>query len=247
MNIAVIGANGYLGQHMVHYLIEEMQQIPKCFDIQPGFAGKSLVDYQQLNICDKEQVKELADFDYIYFFSGLTGTDASIDKYRDFIEVNEMGLLNLLDHLKGWERKPKLVFPSTRLVYKGQEATPLPEEAEKEFKTVYASSKYNGEKYLEMFRNLYGQPYVIFRICVPYGNVVGGMLSYGTVGFFLNKAMGNEPITLFGDGNLKRTFTHAMDLCRQIVEVAAMPESNGHCFNPAGETFSLKEVATMIG
>ncbi|MBK0401721.1 SDR family oxidoreductase [Adhaeribacter sp. BT258] len=248
MNIAVIGANGYLGQHLVYYLLKEKQQKPDCYDIQPDFAGKDTVAYQQLNICDKEQIGNcFAAYDYIYFFSGLTGTDVSIDRYRSFIEVNELGLLNVLDSLKDLNTKPKLIFPSTRLVYKGQENTPLSEDAEKEFRTIYSSSKFNGEKYLEMFRNLYAQPYTVFRICVPYGNVVGGQLSYGTVSFFLNKATNGEAITLFGNGNLKRTFTHVMDLCRQIVEVSAKPESNGNCFNTAGETYSLKEVATMIG
>ncbi|AKQ47450.1 hypothetical protein TH63_02820 [Rufibacter radiotolerans] len=248
MKIAVFGANGYMGQHIVHYLIEEKQVLPLCFDIQGDFMGKHQVKYQQMDISDKAQVQRLdQDFDYIYFFSGLTGTDISIDRYEAYIKVNEIGFLNLLDFLKNLDQKPKLIFPSTRLVYKGVENSPLPEEAEKEFRTIYASSKYNGEMYLEMFRNLYGIEYTIFRICVPYGNIVGGQLSYGTISFFLGRAMKKEPIVLFGDGNLKRTFTHVMDVCRQIIEVSEMPESNGHCYNIDGETFSLKGIASIIG
>jgi UDP-glucose 4-epimerase len=248
MKVAVFGANGYMGQHIVHYLVEEKECVPICFDIQDGFKGKQQVKYLQMDISDKVQVESLAkDFDYIYFFSGLTGTDVSIDRYEDYLKVNEIGFLHLLDFVKGLEKKPKLIFPSTRLVYKGVEDISLPEEAEKEFKTIYASSKYNGELYLQMFRNLYGLDYSIFRICVPYGNIVGGQLSYGTISFFLGKAMKKEPIVLFGDGNLKRTFTHVMDVCRQIIEVSEMPESNGHCYNIDGETFSLKGIATIIG
>ena len=66
-----------------------------------------------------------------------------------------IGLLNLLDHLKTLEHKPKIIFPSTRLVYKGKIGIDLTESSEKEFKTIYASSKYNGELYLNMYHNLY--------------------------------------------------------------------------------------------
>lgn len=248
MKVALFGANGYIGQHIVHYLIEEKKYNPVCFDIQDNYKGPQQVTYKQIDISDKAQFQSLdKDLDYIYFFSGLTGTDISIEKYEDYIRVNEIGFLNLLDHLKALPERPKIIFPSTRLVYKGVENKPLPEEAEKEFKTIYASSKYNGEIYLQMFRSFYGLDYSVFRICVPYGNVVGGKLSYGTISFFLDKAAKKEPIVLFGDGNLQRSFTHVMDICRQIVEVSEMPEANGQCFNLDGETFSLKEIASTIG
>src|SRR5690606_18112144 len=96
-----------------------------------------------------------------------------------FVNVNEIGLLHLLNHLSRFARMPKIVFPSTRLVYKGVKGTPLAEEAEKEFKTVYASSKYNGEQYLRMHSNLFGLDYTVFRVCVPYANLTARALSYG--------------------------------------------------------------------
>jgi len=98
-----------------------------------------------------------------------------------------------------------------------------------------------------MFHSLYGINYSVFRICVPYGNMLSSQLSYGTLSFFLDKALSKEPISLFGDGSLKRTFTHVMDVCRQVVEVAELPASDGQCFNIDGETFSLKDTAEMIG
>ncbi|RYZ23471.1 MAG: NAD(P)-dependent oxidoreductase [Chitinophagaceae bacterium] len=247
MNVAVFGCNGYLGQHIVHYLLHEKGAAVSGFDLQEQYAGTDSVAYRRLDITDPAQVQALGEgFDTIYYFTGLTGTDISFERYELFLKVNELGLLHLLQHLRGFEKKPKIVFPSTRLVYKGMEAQPLAEDAEKEFKTVYASSKYNGEQYVEMYRNLFGIDYTVFRICVPYANLVAGALSYGTIGFFLDKARKGENISLFGDGGLRRTFSHVTDLCRQIVSVAALPESSGRVFNTDGENFSLKEVATMI-
>jgi UDP-glucose 4-epimerase len=246
MNIAVFGANGYLGRHLVHYITLIKEQTVTCFDIQESFNGNERVEYLQIDIADRSQVARCGMFDQIYFFSGLSGTSLSFQNYSEFIQVNEIGLLNLLDHYKNSFFKPKIIFPSTRLVYKGVNVEPLLESAEKECKTIYASSKLACEGYLNMYKNVHGFDYTVFRIGVPYGMFVDGSLSYGTVGFFLDKATNGKSIILFGDGQVRRTFTHVMDVCRQVVETAAFEESSGQCFNIDGETYSLAEVAKLI-
>ena len=246
-NVAVFGCNGYLGQHIVHFLLHGKGAAVTGFDLQEQYAGTDSISYVKMDITRPAEVQSLEEgFDTIYYFTGLTGTDISFERYELFVNVNELGLLHLLQHLRGFGKRPKIVFPSTRLVYKGVANVPLKEEDEKEFKTLYASSKYNGEQYLEMYRNLFGINYTVFRVCVPYANLVAGALSYGTIGFFLSKAQKGEAISLFGDGGLKRTFTHVWDICRQVVDVAALPESNGRVLNIDGETFSLKEAAALI-
>lgn len=246
MNVAIFGANGYIGRHLVQYISSAKTWSVTGFDIQDMFSGKERVAYGQIDVSDKSQIARCGEFDQVYFFSGLSGTAISFRNYAEFVRVNEIGLLNLLDHYKEAPRKPKIIFPSTRLVYKGVEGLPLIEDAEKECKTVYASSKFAGELYLNMYRNMYGFDHTILRICVPYGQVVDGRLSYGTVGFFLERAAAGKPIVLYGDGQLKRTFTHVVDVCRQVVEVSALQESGGECFNVDGETFSLVNVAGLI-
>lgn len=247
MKTAVFGCNGYLGQHLVHYLLHEKNDEVTGFDVGHGYQGNDGIAYVKLDVTDKGDFEQLAEgFDSIYYLTGLTGTDVSLNCFEQFIDVNELGLLRLLQRVRSFSRLPKIVFPSTRLVYKGVESIALVEEAEKEFKTIYASSKFNGEQYLRMYRNLFGIDYTIFRICVPYANLVASGQSYGTVGFFLAKARGGENISLFGDGALRRTFTHIWDVCRQMVEVAGMPTSSGGIYNIDGEDLSLKEVASAI-
>jgi len=247
MKTAVFGCNGYLGQHLVHYLLREKNDEITGFDLSEGYQGKDEIAYLRLDVTDNGAFERLTEgFDSIYYLTGLTGTDISMNRFEQFIDVNELGLLRLLQRVRSFSRLPKIVFPSTRLVYKGVEGVALVEEAEKEFKTIYASSKFNGEQYLQMHRNLFGIDYTIFRVCVPYANLVASGQSYGTVGFFLEKARSGENISLFGDGNLRRTFTHVWDVCRQMVEVAGMPASNGGIYNIDGEDHSLKEVASVI-
>lgn len=247
MRVAVFGCNGYLGQHIVHYLVREKNYEVTGFDISEKYQGEDGISYLSLDVTNKSAFNELAgDFNKIYYLTGLTGTEISLNHYEQFINVNELGLLHLLQHMRSFSHPPKIVFPSTRLVYKGIEGIALAEEAEKEFKTIYASSKFNGEQYLHMHRNLFGINYTVFRVCVPYANLIASGQSYGTVGFFLAKARGGEDISLFGDGNLRRTFTHVWDVCRQMVEVAEMPASSGGTYNIDGENLSLREVASAI-
>jgi len=157
-----------------------------------------------------------------------------------------LSLLNLLSVHKSTGSKARIIFPSTRLVYKGQKGIPLQEEAEKEFKTVYAINKFACEKYLSMWGNAYQTPYTILRLCVPYGNLLDSAYSYGTLGFFLSKASVGEPITLYGDGSLQRTFSHVADVCQYFLLAAKSDDFLAEIFNIPGDNHSLKEVANLI-
>ena len=83
----------------------------------------------------------------------------------------------------------KIVFPSTRLVYKGKDE-PLLENDTKEFKTIYSINKYACEQYLKMYSDVFDIRYCIFRICVPYGSLLDGVSSYGTAEFFIEAFCG---------------------------------------------------------
>ena len=250
LKIIILGSNGYVGRHVVHVLHEKTNAKLFLFDVhQTSFTYRS--EYRQLDLTNElnEDVKQcFASADFIYMFSGLTGTHVSVEEYKTFVEVNELGLLKILDCLKkSAGSKAKIIFPSTRLVYKGIKNTPIKEEDEKEFKTIYAINKYACEQYLEIYRNLYGIKYSVFRICVPYGNLLSKDLSYGTLSHFINKAKSGDDITLFGDGQLKRTFTHIEDVA-EIVAIYGMDNRmNNQIINiGSNDNMSLLEVANSI-
>lgn len=248
MKIAILGANGYIGQHLVHKLKSEGNHELFLFDVHP--KDNDIDNYEQLDLTkplQDELKSKLKIVDYIFFFSGLTGTSKSIDKYQDFIQINELGLLAVLDFLKDEIKKPKIIFPSTRLIYKGHENLPLKESAEKEFKTIYAVNKFACERYLEIYKNMFEIDYTIFRICVPYGNMINNEFSYGTLSHFFNKALKGENIILYGDGSLKRTFTHIDDLTALLINGAFKEETSGEIYNIGSlDHLSLLEVATAI-
>lgn len=241
MKVAIIGGKGYIGKHLDFYL-QQRGISPMVYDVQDADEP----NYKKIDITNLESVATIdLNVDYIFMFAGLTGTYAGFDKYETYNAINEIGLLNLLDAIRKSEYRPKVIFPSTRLVYKGVDKA-LKEDDEKETKTIYAVNKIACEGLLQAYKASFDIPYAVFRICIPYGNLLSTDYSFGTVGFFIKQASAGKDITLYGGGNIKRTFSHMEDLCYQVVEGAFNPNSNGEIYNIGGETYSLREAAEII-
>lgn len=241
MRCAIIGGKGYIGKHLAFYLQQRgiYSQVYDMLDCDE-------INFKKIDISSPESVEKIdLNVDYIFMFAGLTGTYNGFDKYQVYNSINEIGLLNLLDAIRKSKYRPKIVFPSTRLVYKGLDK-PLKETDEKECKTIYAVNKIACEGLLQAYNASFDIPYTIFRICIPYGNLLSTDYSFGTVGFFIKQAKVGNDITLYGGGTIKRTFTHMEDLCYQIVEGAFNPNSNGEIYNIGGETLSLREAAEIV-
>lgn len=235
----VLGANGYLGRHICKYLSDN--------DISFVPAGRSAdsvdnyPDYVQVDLTEPSSIDQLdLDVDLIFQFAGLTGTQTGEAAEAEYHQFNVTGLENLLSTCP---KRATIVFPSSRLVYKGVRGTPLSEDAEKEFKTPYASSKNKAEQLLRQS----GHDHVIFRICVPYDNQIDDNYSYGTIGFFIGSAGAGKDITLYGDGSLKRTFTNVRDIVRIMFEVLQQPEAINNVYNiGSNDHLSLLEVANLV-
>lgn len=241
---AVIGSNGYLGRHLACRLDAEGFDNSN-FDIHRD-PPAGIENYKRFDLTQKASFQHLnRDVDYIFLFAGLTGTDDGFDRYREFVDVNELGLLNLLEWMRETQSKARIVFPSTRLVYRGSDRA-LKEDDPCEAKTIYAANKLNAERLLWMYQNAFGIDYTVFRICVPYGNVLNGARSYGTLGFFLSQAESGKDITLFGDGKIRRTFTHASDISAVITKAVKSEKTVNDVFNIGGEDLSLLDAAGLV-
>ena len=233
MNVALFGSRGYLGTQL-EYALERTSvrvtgyDLPECDVLDENFWTTF----------------RPTDYEAILFFAGLTGTEQSFNRAATYMSVNELGLLRLLTSLVPYGKEaPKVIFPSSRLVYKGSEQL-SDEEPPKDAKTVYPASKLACEYYLQAYHERYGIPYSVVRICVPYGNLVSGHYSYGTIGFFLKQAEQGGPINLYGDGTQRRTFTHVRDVCAAVTHLMRN-DANG-IFNVGGGNYSLVEVARLI-
>lgn len=240
-----IGAKGYLGSHLAQML--------HAYGIENYEVGSSATSQENDQVITPFDVTKRTSFDalphdadVIFFFAGLTGTEAGFTNYEKFVQTNEIGLLHLLDWMRSSHSRARLVFPSSRLVYKGKTNTFLAEDSDKAANTIYALNKLAGEAALEMYHRAFGLDYTVFRICVPYGNLNHDHYSFGTIGFMLEKAAKGMSIPVFGKGEVRRTLTHVQDICHNIIMGAGIPQTKNSIFNIGGEPFSLAEVATLL-
>ena len=246
MKALVLGANGYLGRHLAHAARARGWDV-RVTDLQPA-AWDDDPAYRR---CDIRRLDDLLtldwDVDVVLAFSGMSGTTDTFDRYAEQIETNERGLVGVLEALRRRRSAGKVVFPSSRLVYKGARGTLLKEDAPKEPLTIYAAAKLAAEAYLALYRRVFGTRYAVFRICVPYGNLLGQGYSYGTMGFFLRHAMRGEDIPVYGSGDQRRTFSHVEDICEQILSACTLADTDNATLNVAGgDDLSIREAAELV-
>lgn len=244
--IAIIGANSYIARNVIYFL----RQTPELYELTLYDRRDSQVDglenYISFDVLSKESLKNINfDVDIVFVFVGKTGSMNGFDDPDIFIDINERSMLNILNEYRLQKSLAKIIFPSTRLVYKGG-GDKLKEDDEKEFNTLYAINKYACEQYLEMYSRIYGIKYCVFRICLPYGTLILNASSYGTAEFMLSKATKGENITLYGDGSARRTITYIGYLCNVMVNGALSDKCINDVFNVGGENYSLLEMATLI-
>jgi UDP-glucose 4-epimerase len=204
--------------------------------------------YVQADIRDADKIAALVtEADEVYITAGITGTASSFERYREVVEANELGLLNVLDAVRRAESGSIVVFPSTRLVYRGS-VGPIAENGELAFRTPYALSKFSGEQFLRMYGTIFGVRWVAFRIGVVYGEgMLGSSVAHGTVSAFLDQAHQGADLVLFGDGGQRRTLTHIRDVATAMVSGAREPRATGEVWNLGGpDVLSVRQIADAV-
>jgi len=236
MRCLVFGSNGYIGKHLVEMLLNKGYEVITPLD-QKG---------QIIDLTNEELVNSVDwNVDSVFMFAGVTGTAASFDNQKKFVIGNDLILLNVLNSIRLSTNRPRVIFPSSRLVYRGSEI-PLIETAELEARTIYSNNKISCEQYLHTYSLLFDIPFTILRICVPYANNLSKEYSFGTVGNFTKQAKNNALIILYGNGSIRRTFTHIEDLCRFTILANEHMKAINEVFNIPGDNLSLYEVAFLI-
>ena len=109
MKAAVIGVNGFLGQHLAHHLHQQGWEVH-------GYGRKAqalipLRSYKVIDLTNTDDIKNIdTEVDFIFYFSGVTGTHKAYDDYEKYIDVNEKGLLNILFLLRERKSKSRIIF-----------------------------------------------------------------------------------------------------------------------------------------
>lgn len=249
--IAVIGSNGYIGRHLANELLKKFDLGLINFYGNRSESIDGYNNYNRIDIYSEVTWKDILKKNkYIYFLPGLTGVLNSFNNASEFVSTNELGLIKLLQTAKKFNFKPHIIFPSTRLVYFSEKEIKLKEThvSPENLKSVYSLNKFACEKYLELYSKYFKINYTILRISVPFGSEFKDFNdSYGIVNQFINDAVKNNKIQIFGNGSQKRTFTYIGDLINIFVKCIDNPLLINEIFNVGGnDHFSIYELAKKI-
>jgi UDP-glucose 4-epimerase len=133
-------------------------------------------------------------------------------------------------------------------VYGASPELPMTEAARPHPEDPYGIAKLAVEQELQACKGMFDLDYIIFR---PH-NVYGERQNIGdkyrnVVGIFMNQALQNLPMTIFGDGEQKRAFSYISDVAPVIARSMEMPAAYNQVFNVGAETpYTVNELAETV-
>jgi UDP-glucose 4-epimerase len=171
--------------------------------------------------------KDVEGVDYIFHLAALVSVPESMAKPGECVDINVHGLLNVLEEASAAGVK-KLVFASSAAVYGDNPTVPKLETMVPEPKSPYAITKLDGEYYLGMFQNegrLETASIRFFNVFGPRQDPKGAYAA--AVPIFIEKAVRDEDITVFGDGGQTRDFIYVKDIAGALAFAVETPGVTG--------------------
>jgi UDP-glucose 4-epimerase len=243
--VLVTGGSGFIGSHLVDRLIElghSVISVDTKPRLNPNAAGRLV------NINDRSHtVDTYKDVDYVFHVAGQARVQPSIHNPQDSIINNVNATAKVLQLSKEAGVK-RVIYSMTSSIY-GSHQPPHTEDMSPQPLSPYAVSKLAGEQLCKVYSELYGLETASLRYFNVYGPRESDFGQYTTVvKKFLQQQAAGEPLTIVGDGEQRRDFTHVYDIVE--ANTAAMDyqgELKGEIFNiGAGHSYSINEIANLI-
>ncbi len=252
MRLLVTGGAGFIGSNLVDVLIERGFEVHVIDDLSNGKkenVNKKAV-LHTLDVTDLGSIKPIfTGVDYVFHLAALPRVQYSIECPAESNKTNVEGTLNVL--ISSVEAKvKKFIYSASSSAYGDQVAMPLKEDMIPSPKSPYGLQKYLGELYCRLWREVYNLPTVSLRYFNVYGPRYNPDGAYALViGKFLKQRLNGEPMTITGDGEQTRDFTHVRDVVRaNILAMESQMVGRGEVINiGAGKNQSMNRIAQLIG
>ena len=250
MKILVTGGAGFIGSHIVELYQEKAKEIRVLDNLRTGcrhnLEGLNHT-FIEGSITDRELVREAVEgVDFIFHLAALVSVPESMEKPGECVDINVHGLLNVLEEASAAGVR-KLVFASSAAVYGDNPIVPKLESMVPEPKSPYAITKLDGEYYLEMFQRegrLDTAAIRFFNVFGPRQDPKGAYAA--AVPIFIENAVKNTDITIFGDGKQTRDFIYVKDIAGALSFAAETPGVTG-VFNAGyGSQITIRDLAERI-
>jgi UDP-glucose 4-epimerase len=231
----VTGGAGFIGSHVADELLSRGHKVVVLDDLSGGFEDNvpTGATFVKGSILDTELIDRLFErhnFTHVYHLAAYAAEGLSHFIKRFNYNNNLIGSVNLINASVNYNVRC-FVFTSSIAVY-GAGQSPMTEEMVPQPEDSYGIAKLAVERELKVTHEMFGLDYVIFR---PH-NVYGERQNIGdryrnVVGIFMNQLMKGQPMTIFGDGEQQRAFTHIHDVAPIIAASVDVPAAHNQVFN----------------
>jgi UDP-glucose 4-epimerase len=219
--VLVAGASGFIGSA----LAARLAATGVAFDalVRSGADVPGAERTFRGDVRDAEIVRRsIAHSDVVFALAGLSGASASVRDPFASLDVNAAGFLTLLEASANARRMPRIVFPSSRLVYGPVDRVPVAEDAPTRPNSPYGLHKLFCEQYAALFARRYGLRYAVARLTNPYGATSARAgAPYNVLGALAARATAGEPLTIYGDGLQIRDYLAIDDALDGLALLAA--------------------------
>jgi CDP-paratose 2-epimerase len=278
--ILVTGGAGFIGCNIADRLAREGHEVI-LFDAlsRPGVERNLqwLKDRHDGRIAsviadvrDEDEVaRAVAAAGAVFHMAAQVAVTTSLADPREDFDINIRGTLNVLDAVRLRREPIPVIFASTNKVYgdlgdlaivtRGDRYEPeglfarrgMSEARPLDFHTPYGCSKGAADQYVLDYARSYAIPSAVFRMSCIYGRRQMGTEDQGWVAHFLIRALGREPITIYGDGRQVRDILDVGDAVEAYVgALRNIDRVAGRAFNLGGgpaNAISLIELLGEIG
>jgi UDP-glucose 4-epimerase len=240
MHILITGVGGLIGSNFADYIINTNKdvKIVGIDDLSGGYKENinSEVIFYQINLQNYDSVEQIFidyKFDYIFHFAAYAaeGLSPFIRKFN--YNNNLLTTVNLINMAVKYKIK-RFIFTSSMAVY-GNGKVPFDEKDTPKPYDPYGIAKYACEMDLQVAKNQHNLDFCIIRPHNVYGNKQNIWDKYRNVlGIWIYQYLNNQPLTIYGDGEQTRAFTHIDDILPCLWKSAILETSRCKIINLGG-------------
>jgi len=249
--IVVTGGAGFIGSHIVEYWSKQNADVLVLDNLRSGFEknlnGFENVTFVRGSITDKDVVfSVLENADYVHHLAAMISVPESVENPFECVSINVNGLLNVLEASAKHKIK-KIVHSSSAAVYGDNPVSPKTISMKPEPKSPYGITKLDGEYYLQSYLENFGLQTISLRYFNVFGPRQDPKSQYAAaIPIFVNNALQNKEIIIYGDGEQTRDFIFVKDVVAANVLAATTENVNG-TFNVAcGSAISINQLVKLV-